>query len=352
VFSYKPDYEDARRHWEAFWNGDMLDRPCTRVLASKDGMTLPPHPPGLRHPEDDLASAIRAWDNWASCVYFGGDAVPFFMPNFGPDIYAAFLGADLQFAKSEGTSWAKPMVTEWTSRGLHLENPQGYWWDEALRFARLIREMGEGKFGAAVWDLHSNLDALSALRGPQDLCTDILDCPDDVEAAMTTVRRSFAPIYDGLYYASGMDKTGSSSWLPYYCEGKFGMVQCDFVCLISPEQARRFLYPALEEEVGFLDRCCYHLDGPGALVHLDDILSIERIDSVQWVPGEGNPPVIEWMDLLKRIQAAGKSLYIAASVDQVKYCCRELRPEKVFYDVWAASQSEADALLAWLKTNT
>lgn len=350
MFSYKPDYEDARRYWEAFWNGQMLDRPCTRVVAPKDGVTPPPHPPGLHHPNDDLEAIVRAWDEWASCIYFGGDAVPFFMPNFGPDTYAAFLGADLEFAKINGTSWAKPCVTDW--KKADLTKPGGYWWGQAVRYARLIRQAGEGKFGAAVWDLHSNLDALSALRGPQDFCTDLLDCPDDVEAAVNRVRRSFAPIYDGLYFESGMDKTGSSSWLPFYCEGKFGMVQCDFICMISPPQARRFLYPALEEEVAYLDHCCYHLDGPGALVHLDDILAIDRIDSVQWVPGDGNPPVIEWMDLLKRIQAAGKSLYIGASVDQVKHYCKELKPEKVFFDVWAPSQSEADALLAWLRANT
>ena len=351
-FVHKPDFESARLHWEAFWQGEMIDRPCTRVLAPKDGVSLLPHPAGLVHPDDDLSATIRAYDDWASCIYFGGDAVPFYVPNFGPDIYAAFLGADLKFAKSNGTSWAVPFVDDWKSVEECLEKPRGYWWDEALDFARQIKTIGEGRFGAAVWDLHSNLDALAAIRGPQQFCMDILDRPNDVEVAVDRVRQSYAPIYDGLFDASGMYETGSSCWLPYYCEGRFGIVQCDFVCMISPEHARRFLYPALEEELGLLDHSCYHLDGPGALVHVNDILSIERIDSVQWVPGDGNAPVVEWMDLLKKIQEAGKSLYIAASPDEVKQCCRELRPDRVFFDVWAASVAEAEALLAWLKANT
>lgn len=352
MFSLKPDYEQARRRWAAFWQGEMLDRPCIRLLAPRDGAIIPPHPPGLHHPSDDLEGIVRAYDNWASGIYWGGDAIPFFNPNFGPDIYSAFLGAELEFARNEGTSWAKPFVDDWNSSELDLQRPRGRWWDAALDYARLIHRIGRGKFGAAAWDLHSNLDALAAMRGPQQLCMDILDCPDDVEDAMNRVRRSFAPIYDELYAASGMVETGSACWLHYYCEGKFAVVQCDFICLISPEQARRFVYPALEEEAAHLDHCCYHLDGPGALVHLDDILSIDRIDSVQWVPGDGNPPVIEWMDLLKRIQSAGKSVYLAASADQVKYYCKELRPDRVFFDCWVGSQSEADALLDWLKTNT
>lgn len=350
-FEYKPDYEEARLHWEAFWNGEMLNRPCTRVLAPKDGSAVPASPPGLVHPDDDLASVLESWDKWAQAVYWGGDAVPFYFPNFGPDIYAAFLGADLHFAKEDGTSWAKPCVTDWRSTALALDSPGGYWWDKALEFSGLIREAGRSRYGAAGWDLHSNLDALAALRGPQDLCTDLVDCPDDVENALNRVRMSYKRIYDDLYEAGGNADTGTSCWLPYYCEGRFSVIQCDFICLISPAQARRFVLPALEEEAAFLDRCCYHLDGPGALIHLEDILAIEGIDSVQWVPGSGNPPVIEWIDLLKKIQQSGKSVYVAASPEQVKVFHRELRPEKVFYDVWAASQAEADALLEWLKSN-
>lgn len=351
VFEYKPDYEDARLHWQAFWNGEMLDRPCTRVLAPKDGANLPPMPPGLTHPEDDLCSVLDAWDRWARAVYWGGDAVPFYCPNFGPDIYAAFLGAELEFAREDGTSWAKPCVDDWSSSSLVLEALSGYWWERALEFSALIRDRGRGKFAAAGWDLHSNLDALAALRGPQDFCLDLVDCPDDVKNAVDRIRRSYPVVYGGLYDACGAAETGSSCWLPYYCEGRFSVIQCDFICLISPAQARRFLYPALEEEAAFLDRCCYHLDGPGALVHLDDILAIDSIDSVQWVPGAGNPPVIEWMDLLKKIQDAGKSVYIAASPEEVRVFHKELRPERVFYDVWAESQCEADRLLDWLKLN-
>jgi hypothetical protein len=122
--------------------------------------------------------------------------------------------------------------------------------------------------------------------------------------------------------------------------------------MLSPEQARRFVLPALEEEAEFLDYSCYHYDGPGALVHFDDIMAIQAIDAVQWQPGAGQPPLIEWMDLLKKIQAKGKSVYISATVNEVKEYHKELRPEKVFYDVVASSQAEADSLIDWLRTNT
>ncbi len=352
-FEYKPDFEEARSRWVAFWHGYIIDRPCCRVLAPKDGAKFYPHPPSIQHPGMDLKAHVEAFDKWAGGIYFGGDAVPFFYPNFGPDIYAAFLGADLEgFDPDTGTSWAVPFVNDWADVLQRLSSPHGYWWDAVLNYVSLAREIGKNKFGIGVLDLHSNLDCLAAMRGPQNLCMDLLDCPNEVAAAMNCVRKTYQLIYDTLYVESGQDKTGTSSWLPFYCEGKFACIQCDFVCMISPELARRFLYPALEEEAEFLDSCCYHLDGPDALVHLDDILSIERIDAIQWVPGAGNAPHIEWMELLKRIQKAGKALYVRANVDEVRIYHRELRPEKVFYDVWAPSQTEAEKLLDWLKSNT
>jgi succinate dehydrogenase flavin-adding protein (antitoxin of CptAB toxin-antitoxin module) len=65
-------------------------------------------------------------------------------------------------------------------------------------------------------------------------------------------------------------------------------------------------YLRLLKKLHFLDHCVYHYDGKGALGHLDDILAIPDIDVIQWVPGDGNPRSIEWMDLLHKIQAAGK----------------------------------------------
>lgn len=352
-FAYKPDYEDACRHWRAFWAGEIIDRPCICITAPAEGAAAQPHPPGLQHPERDPLAAVRAYDRFAQSVRFLGDAMPFFCPNFGPDIYAAFVGADLEgFSAETGTSWATPFVKDWTDDSLRLDTPHGYWWEAALSFVAGAREIAEGKFGVGVFDLHSNLDCLAAIRGPQQLCMDCLDRPEDIDKAMAAVRRSYRPIYDALYHASGQDSTGTSTWLPMYCEGKFATIQCDFICMIGPEHLRRFVLPALEEEAAFLDHCCYHYDGPEALVHLDDILGIDAIDAIQWVPGAGNRPHIEWMDLLKTIQQRGKSLWVGATVDEVPIYHRELRPERVVYHVAAQSESEAESLLEWLRSHT
>lgn len=351
-FAYKPDYEDALRHWEAFWAGEIIDRPCIRVVTPKEGVVQKPPPPGLHKPTDDFAAIARASDECAATLNFAADAIPFFLPNFGPDTYAAFMGASLEFAPEHSTSWTKPFVTDWKDVTKRLERPHGYWWERALAFASQAREIAKGKLGIAMLDLHCNMDCLAAIRGPQQLCLDLVDCPDEVEAAFKAVRKSYAEVYDGLFEAAGGPATGSSTWLPMYSPGKFNTIACDFICLLGPELARKFVIPCLEEEAAFLDHSCYHYDGPDALVHLDDILSIKDIHAIQWGPGAGSPPVIEWMDLLKKIQAAGKALWISTTPAELKVFHKELKPELVVYSVSASSEAEANELIKWLKDNT
>jgi hypothetical protein len=62
--------------------------------------------------------------------------------------------------------------------------------------------------------------------------------------------------------------------------------------------------------------------------------------------------MIEWIDLLKRFQAAGKNVFVGCSVEELKVFHRSLKPNLVFYTVWVGSQREADQLLTWLERNT
>ena len=150
-----------------------------------------------------------------------------------------------------------------------------------------------------------------------------------------------------------MKERGTIGWSPIYCAGKSAVLQCDVSCLLSPEQGRRYVFPAIEEEAQFLDHCVYHLDGKEALVHLDTILSIDKIDCIQWVPGAGQPRTPEWMELLQRIQAAGKAVWIYDwTLEEIKAYHRELKPDRVAYQVAVSSPSEAEELLRFLRKNT
>ena len=99
-----------------------------------------------------------------------------------------------------------------------------------------------------------------------------------------------------------------------------------------------------------MDNAAYHYDGKEALVHLDDILAIKGIDAIQWVPSDGQPRSVEWMDLLRRIQAAGKGLWIYDwTADEIKTRFKELKPEGLVFYVGVESEGEGHELIEYVR---
>lgn len=352
LLKYKPDFKQVKKYWEAFWNKEIIDRPIIAITAPKNDKGKKEKLPYMAGSDGNYQKALEMFEEWTNSTYFGAEAIPFIDISFGPDQFSAFLGAELIMADDNSTSWVKPFVTDWKTTKIEL-NENNISWSRMLEFIRCAAKYSEGKFLIGVLDFHSNMDCMSAMRGPENLCIDIIDCADEVERILKEVRSLYAPIYNALYEAGDMKERGTIGWMPYYCEGKFATIQCDFICMISPEHARRFVIPALFEEASFLDHSVFHLDGVNALIHLDDILSIPKIDAIQWVPGEGKPRLIKWIDLFKKIQKAKKGLYIwDCSIEEIKILHKELRPEGVLYSVEVSSRKEADELILWLKNNT
>ena len=349
--SFKPDLDAALERWRAFWNHDLIGRPCVAVTAPKEGVERVPGPPTQIHPDTDFTKHLDQAEAAMACVHYGGEAMPMFQPSFGPDMAGAFVGARLDWSgHSAGTSWSVPFVDDWDAAlPLELCDPT---WDRFVELNRLAGERGEGKFLVGMLDFHSNLDWLAAVRGPDRLCMDLLDCPEHIHRAMADARRLYPQVYDTLYLAGNMAGRGTGGWLPYFAEGRYATTQCDVACLLSPPQFNDFVLPALEEESDLLDRSVYHYDGATALQHFDAVTGIRSLDGIQWTPTAGGPPMMEWLDLLQRFQAAGKSVFVSCSADELRVYHRALEPNLVLYRVGVGSQREADALLHWLETHT
>ncbi len=351
--SFKPNLDEALLRWRAFWNQEIIRRPCVGITAPKDGAQPPPWPPAQYLPDADFDKILDQSEAFMAATYYAGEAMPCFYPSFGPDQLAAFVGGRLEASKaSDGTTWSVPFVESW-EEALPLRLGHGNnSWARMLELLRKAAARGQDKFLVGTLDSHSNFDWLAAIRGPEQLCLDLLDTPDLVHRAMASARQLYPQLYRAVTEAGGMAGRGTSGFLPYYCEGRFTTTQCDFCLLLSDAQFRDFVLPALEEESAFLDHSVYHYDGRGALRHFDAITEIRRLDGIQWVPSAGDKPMLEWIELLKRFQAAGKNVYVGCSPEEVKLFHRELKPNLVFYSTWAKSQREADDLLKWLEKNT
>lgn len=353
---YKPDLEQAKKYWRAYWQREVIDRPVVVVRSPKKGEQWDTRP--INAPrnwkldqEGRLKEVFEDFDQVASKTFYGGEAIPFFDINFGPDQFAAMFGGEIVAADDVGTTWVHPTVDDLYGYTPSIDRSPNGVFAKLKKFYELGAEMSEGKYILGTLDYHSHLDALSAMRGAQNLCYDFMDCEDEVVRVRNELSAYYPEIFEAMRSAGKMETRGSIAWIPAYLEeGRFAVTQCDFSCLLSPDQARRIMIPALREEAEYLDHTVYHYDGKEALGHLDYVLDIEEIDVIQWVPGAGNPRSIEWMDLLHHIQSRNKGLWIFDwTPEEIKAHFKELRPEGLAFEVCVGSEEEAEDLLEYLK---
>ena len=356
----KPDFAEAADRWEHFWDGELLKRPPV-VASCPKNPPLPERDPGERY----YYACTRQWerklkaiDRELDSLLFLGEAIPQYHGDFGPDQWAAFLGAELEFsADSPDTNWVEPLVTDWNDAlplQLDESNPT---FRGVLELTELLAKHSNGRYAVGQLDHHSNADTLSALRGPENLCMDLYDVPELVGRAMEDVRRMHRPIVEAVHRACSPALeygSGRSLWHPR----SFGFVQSDFICMMSPEMFREYVLPALEEEASVFEASAFHLDGPDALRHLDDILAIDDIDVLQWVSGAGQKANFRWVDVLQRCQAAGKAVQVYGGddepldLDAIKFIHPQLDPAKVVYYANVADEQEFNGIAKWLEQSS
>ena len=75
------------------------------------------------------------------------------------------------------TTWVHSIVDEWDEFEVEIKKDSGSYFRKMEKFLSYAANRSNGEFVIGMLDLHSNMDALSALRGPQDLCFDLYDYP-------------------------------------------------------------------------------------------------------------------------------------------------------------------------------
>ena len=348
---FKPDIEEIARRWNAFYAGEIIDRPLICVTAPREGFKREKGSDYHERVFGDMDDIIRRALINAEATYYGGESVPTFNLSFGPDEIAAFTGAELKWSKDSGnTNWSVPYVDNWEKAfplKIQSDNPL---WQRMLEFYRKAADQVDGKMLLCSLDLHTNMDLLAAIRGPQRLCIDLIEQPEMIDRAMKDSMDIFREVWYATAKAGRMDEFG-------YCHVNYSMegaatLQCDFSCMISPEMNRRWVMPALEEEAEITKHIVYHWDGPGALVHTDDLVASKGLHTLSYVPGAGQGSHADYMDLFNRVQKGGKSVHFGGSPDQIKMAHKELKPEKVLYTTHVGSQKAVEELLDWFVKNT
>lgn len=349
----KPDLDKVLERFEAWWACELLDRPLLTIATKPEG---PPAIPTKEHSSDrqrwfDVEHRVDCFEASLEGAVFLAETVPSFAPNLGPDLCATLFGAELEFGGA--TTWVRPVAA--SCRDILRREPdlESVCWNKVRELTDESLRRGEGRWLTQIADLHTNGDLLSALRDPGELCVELCDDIDSVRAACDHVTSFYRPIYDDLYDRIAAAGQPLTTWTPILHTGRAYMTSCDFICLISPQMFQEAILPGIVEEMRFLDRSCFHLDGEGSLNHLDALLECEDLHAIAWVYGAGKGPASDWMEVYKKTQAAGKALHLTPENFEVaRAMAEQLRPEGVWFWFEGSGpyeREEVEAFVAWLK---
>ena len=332
-----------------WWRGEDRRRPLLRVTAPLDPAEPPPEWDqwSLVREPDHIGESIRRYAGICAKTFHAAEAQPYMDINFAPGVLASFLSGFLELGN--GTAWVeKPHDWEAIEKMELRLDASNSWWTRAKRATDLALEIGGGEMIPSVTDLGGVLDVLAALRGTNELLTDLVDCPERVKAAAGRLVEYWHRCYDELS-APIVDRFGGTveRW-GYFSPGKHYPIQCDFAAMISPEMFAGFVMPTLEAQAERLDYVIYHLDGPGQLPHLDHLLGMKKLHAVQWVPGAGKPPSSdpEWYPMYKKIQATGRAVVMGLPDERLEAILGGLDPRLIISSRQCASRAAAEDYLA------
>ncbi len=319
--------EEACANHERWWRGE-LNRPLTCVKIMDAHARRESKYPVLSQANCadfsiDPEQLIDAWDAELSQYEFLGDAFPqVSLEEFGPGIVAAFCGAELD--NSSGRVWffskEKKEISE-----IHAKyDPNNKWVKRIKDIISAGLDRWNGSVAIGFPDFGGILDIAASLVGTEELLFALLEEPEEVKRLCTEIQTAWYESFNDL--SEVLKPQGCyTDWNLLLSKTPTHVLQCDFSIMISQDMFREFVLDYLREDTRRLEHCIYHLDGPGALQHLDTLLSIENLTAIQWVYGAGQPGAKHWMDVYKKIADGGKQYMILGSTEDYLEILQQLR---------------------------
>jgi hypothetical protein len=344
---YIENWDKIRSRYAAFWRGQREGACLFAVTAPKEGarwedFPLPDNPEDRLKWWTDPELVIKRHRSWFANTYYAGDAFPLLIHDLGPAGHAGFFeGARPTF---EGTVWFAPTLERYEDLRF---DPGSFLYQQTLSLCREYVRDAKGAYIVAMPDTVGDADALSHLRGPDQLMLDLLDRPEEVRAALAAVQAVWEDVMGRVFDLVLENNDGGScvGWLSAYAPGRLGQLQCDLSVMVSPGMFQEFLVYELERQSEYLDHALYHLDGRQQVVHLPHILSVPGIRAVQWTNVAGQGPATDYIPVLRRIQAAGKGLILDCAPGEVPALLDQLSASGLFLRTWADSPAQAEDLV-------
>lgn len=358
---WQDNWETIKKRLELLWQGELLDRCCVKVTAPL-GNAAERYAAHKVKPQPSDQQGMYEWYNdgeWLlarsraaiESTYFAGDAYPCVFPYFGTGGHAKYVAPESSVEYAPSTIWVHPCVDDLTSFDFSFDPDTNKVFRRELEVIEYLVSECRGNYLVGATDNCGSYDALAQLYGNERLLCDFIDDPEPVKAAAAKLVDILKRSSERFFAATkrGWQDGAAHGWMNTYSRGNHLQLQCDLSVMISPEIYDEFIRSELVSTARFLEHAVYHFDGIEQIRHLDVLLSIPEINMIQWTQVAGQPPVTEFIPVLRRIQAAGKGLVLIVGREQLKPLCESLSARGVIYITGASNPDEADAIVDYVK---
>ena len=320
MHTWKPNLEETKKRYVDWWNhkGIVLNmwEHFQEGVAPHADVPAPKPYRDLNQRWFDPEWRAEYLDWYVAHSSLMADMLPVANTQLGPGSLAAILGG--VFEGGEDTIWIHPNP-DYSDDIKFDRNHPNYLLHKNL--LKACKKKAQGHYYVGMPDLMEGLDVLAAIKGTDKVLLDTVMQPDVLEHQMQQINDIYFQVFDELYdiirEGDEMAFCYFSSWAP----GKMSKLQSDISTMISVDDYRCFVQPFIREQCQKIDYTLYHLDGVGAMHHLDALLEIEELNAIQWTPGVGEPQggSPKWYDLYNRILAGGKSIMACwVTLDELK----------------------------------
>lgn len=309
IKTWKENWEESSKRYLDWWNQkgvliNMWEHLQNGVTPHAD-IPAPQPPKDLSQRWFDPEWRSNELNYYMAHSSFLADIPAIANTQLGPGSLAAILGGVLE--GGEDTIWIHP---DPNPKEDIVFDPENEAWKLHKDLLKSCKKLSQGNYYVGMPDLMEGLDILAAIRGTDTVLMDTVMNPDLLEHQLRQVNDIYFKVFDELYEIIREGDEMGFCYFSIWGPGKVSKLQSDISIMISEEDFLRFAIPYLREQCQRIDYTLYHLDGVGAIRHLDALLELEELNAIQWTPGVGEPQGgdSKWYDLYKKILAAGKSI--------------------------------------------
>ena len=340
---FKNDWDEAKARFTSWWKRENTDRPVFYMqVANQKAIDI--YNTSSSNNEEQWTDFNRIADREEGIMQnsiYPAEGFPALTASLGPGSLGVFLGAVPVFGAD--TIWYEPCFDDIHQADINFDK-ESKWWNWTVDFTKKLVEKGRGKYVVQIPDLIENIDTIASLVGSESCLYYLVDFPEEIHRLQKQILPVWFEVFEEIYQIV-KDEDGGSSFMAFnlWAPGRYAKLQCDLSAMISPDMFAEFVFPYLKEQCNRLEYTIYHLDGPGALKHLDMLLSIDSLDCIQWTPGAGAPEGSDpcWDMIYRKTLDAGKCVHAGIPPEKIESFVKRFGRKAIFISTYPKNIDQA-----------